>query len=439
MAPEILGRDEQNEKVDVWCLGVLLYELLHKKTPYMGLNMIAMQYLQKNREIEFNPDINPDLRAIIEQCLSLRPEERPNTEEILSRAVFNRCKSSSTADSRDKEKKVKSMRESFCSLDKETADKKVPLQDNPRPKIGCYKSELALKHQTTPSLSDDMLFCNFQTRIVTPLKDNRQCTKNTTAGEKSMPHRTKYAKNFERKTVEGLDLSAIPQQKETVKRSPSRLNSSDKHIDKNEPLPLTSTTGNPFKQANSTSSRTIVAGPNPIAEETRAPHQNIYKQFASPYTKLSKRMITFNGGMVSDQHTSLIKTNLYKSNVPTAETRPTALRYIHTPQTRSSVDMSFGPEHGHAIYNLSPTKDTGESNCYDQLPFNRSDGESKHESVGSRPMSTKTITLNHGKPSIVANRREPCMYSNFVTLHRSTRHANDAKISSMTRRVIYTN
>jgi serine/threonine protein kinase len=33
-APEVLFSDNQTDKVDIWCVGILLYEILHKKAPY---------------------------------------------------------------------------------------------------------------------------------------------------------------------------------------------------------------------------------------------------------------------------------------------------------------------------------------------------------------------------------------------------------------------
>jgi len=33
-APEVLLYDNQTDKVDIWCTGILLYELLHRKPPY---------------------------------------------------------------------------------------------------------------------------------------------------------------------------------------------------------------------------------------------------------------------------------------------------------------------------------------------------------------------------------------------------------------------
>lgn len=34
LSPEVANKKQQNEKVDIWCLGILIYELFHKKTPF---------------------------------------------------------------------------------------------------------------------------------------------------------------------------------------------------------------------------------------------------------------------------------------------------------------------------------------------------------------------------------------------------------------------
>lgn len=34
MAPEVVFQKNHNEKIDIWCLGVLLYEMLHGLPPY---------------------------------------------------------------------------------------------------------------------------------------------------------------------------------------------------------------------------------------------------------------------------------------------------------------------------------------------------------------------------------------------------------------------
>lgn len=39
MAPEIYQRKLQTEKVDIWALGILLYEMVHMKTPFKNKNL----------------------------------------------------------------------------------------------------------------------------------------------------------------------------------------------------------------------------------------------------------------------------------------------------------------------------------------------------------------------------------------------------------------
>ena len=39
MSPEIVLKNKHNSKVDIWCLGVLLYEMLHGAPPFAAENL----------------------------------------------------------------------------------------------------------------------------------------------------------------------------------------------------------------------------------------------------------------------------------------------------------------------------------------------------------------------------------------------------------------
>ena len=48
LPPEIILNQEQTDKLDIWCLGVLMFELLHKRVPFENKNTNV--YLEKIRK-----------------------------------------------------------------------------------------------------------------------------------------------------------------------------------------------------------------------------------------------------------------------------------------------------------------------------------------------------------------------------------------------------
>lgn len=43
LAPEIAMKKPQNEKVDIWCVGILIYELINKKVPFSMKDIYLME------------------------------------------------------------------------------------------------------------------------------------------------------------------------------------------------------------------------------------------------------------------------------------------------------------------------------------------------------------------------------------------------------------
>ena len=81
MAPEIADRKPYNEKVDIWCLGVLLYELIHKIPPFEVKEIYLMSVTLKRPQIKFKKFF--EFFDIVNRCCSLNPLERPSAEELL--------------------------------------------------------------------------------------------------------------------------------------------------------------------------------------------------------------------------------------------------------------------------------------------------------------------------------------------------------------------
>ena len=78
--PEILQNKESDKEGDVWCIGILLFELVTANVPFKGKekkdNILTLQ-------INWPKDINNDAKDLIEKILKLNPKERLSLEDIL--------------------------------------------------------------------------------------------------------------------------------------------------------------------------------------------------------------------------------------------------------------------------------------------------------------------------------------------------------------------
>jgi serine/threonine protein kinase len=81
MAPELIAGDPiYTEKIDVYSFGILLWEILTKKTPYEGMDaaQIAVDVLQWDKRPPLPADTPSTVREIIETCWSNVPSHRPS-------------------------------------------------------------------------------------------------------------------------------------------------------------------------------------------------------------------------------------------------------------------------------------------------------------------------------------------------------------------------
>ena len=95
LAPEIIKGLDYTEKIDIWCLGIIFYELLHGYPPFNTTTkgFQAMAVLSKKivkEDIKFEKDISEDIQNVIRKLLNKNPKERPNTSEILEFSIFKR-------------------------------------------------------------------------------------------------------------------------------------------------------------------------------------------------------------------------------------------------------------------------------------------------------------------------------------------------------------
>ncbi len=88
MAPEQLAADPAaDHRIDIYAVGLLAYELLSGRSPFVGTSPQATMAAQLTRVPDpldtFRDDVPPALAAVITRCLEKLPESRPQTAAAL--------------------------------------------------------------------------------------------------------------------------------------------------------------------------------------------------------------------------------------------------------------------------------------------------------------------------------------------------------------------
>lgn len=92
MAPEFYSNVKKNYKVDVWAIGILLFEIFHRRTPFKEKRMHEVNKIISKRQIPFKDGIDPRIIDFIYLCLQIKPENRPDISVLLKHPLFNGLK-----------------------------------------------------------------------------------------------------------------------------------------------------------------------------------------------------------------------------------------------------------------------------------------------------------------------------------------------------------
>ena len=99
LAPEVIRGEPYDERIDVWAIGILIYECVSPsgKTPFNKLDFLERtkdnkEYLiktDKQLKIKYDNDFNPVAKNLIEKILKIDPKERLPIDDILKHIYFN--------------------------------------------------------------------------------------------------------------------------------------------------------------------------------------------------------------------------------------------------------------------------------------------------------------------------------------------------------------
>ena len=88
LAPEIVEDIGHDERVDIWCIGVLLFELLTGTVPFHGKDSITLNNNIKSLKIIWPNDISTTAKNLIMKILKKDPKERISLEDMLKHPFF---------------------------------------------------------------------------------------------------------------------------------------------------------------------------------------------------------------------------------------------------------------------------------------------------------------------------------------------------------------
>lgn len=88
MSPEVCQKIEHGSKTDIWCLGVLFYEMVVGQPPYRpSSNLNLLQLLRANR-LKLPDWLSPAAQELLGQMLAHDPTQRPSAAQVLRHPVF---------------------------------------------------------------------------------------------------------------------------------------------------------------------------------------------------------------------------------------------------------------------------------------------------------------------------------------------------------------
>ena len=90
MAPEILQHKKYDAKVDLWSIGIILYEMLSAEPPFMASNHIQLLKTIETTKFKFQKNIiiSTDCINIIESLLVVNPVERISFDDFFNHPFF---------------------------------------------------------------------------------------------------------------------------------------------------------------------------------------------------------------------------------------------------------------------------------------------------------------------------------------------------------------
>ena len=88
LAPEMINKSGHDEKVDIWCIGILLFELMTGVQPWSGSDLQTVKYNINRLKLNWPKNIDRIAADLISKILKYKPEERISLRNMLRHPFF---------------------------------------------------------------------------------------------------------------------------------------------------------------------------------------------------------------------------------------------------------------------------------------------------------------------------------------------------------------
>ena len=141
MAPEVYLRKKQTDKIDVWAVGILLYEITHRKTPFKHKELDEIKRIIDNKSIEFKRGFSPLMIDFIYSCIKFDSKQRPSITKLLEHEMFDSIKNKDIMKrSLEEKRKEMPLQRELPKIKSQDIRNKIELTTSNRPIITFYKN-----------------------------------------------------------------------------------------------------------------------------------------------------------------------------------------------------------------------------------------------------------------------------------------------------------